>query len=312
LANGGGVNALDASTFTLKAAWVASVPSFGNTLVVSGDVVYAGLDLSTANILALDATTGLRRTTLPAAGAPVISMALGAGQTLYLGGIFDSVAGVTRHELADINGVTGTIGTWAPQDMQDSSGGSPMSMVVNGNTVYLAGNFTLVKGGGTWKNLAAVGATDGVPAAWNPAPDGTVTSIVIGGGTIFVGGSFRTIAGQARNRLAAFDVVTGNLTAWDPNVDGTVSALAFNANNVYVGGAFALVGRQNREGLAAVDATTGAVNPWHPIVDPAPGGAHPAAVTALGVGGRLVVAGVVGRSGLQPGESDAVVFYAAP
>ncbi len=312
LAKGGGVSALDATTFTAKTGWVASVPPFGNTLVVNDGVVYAGLDVGVGNILALEATTGVPVTTFPDASAPVISMALGANGTLYLGGIFDSVAGVTRHQLATINAATGTVGTWAPEDMPQTSGW-PISMAVNGNTVYLAGTFTLVNGGGTWKNLAAVDAATGVAAAWNPAPSASVNRVVISGGTIFVAGSFTTIAGQPRNRLAAFELATGNLTAWDPNADGIVRALAVNGNNVYVGGAFARVGGQLREGLAAVDAATGAVNSWHPIVDPTPvEGASPAHLSALGVSDRLVVAGVAGRSGLRSGESGAVIFYAAP
>ena len=79
------------------------------------------------------------------------------------------------------------------------------------------------------------------------------------GGRVYVGGQFTSIAGQARNFLAAFDEGTGAITPWNANVgsgsfSSGVLALAVTPDKVYVGGSFPSIGGQPHANFAAVSA----------------------------------------------------------
>jgi outer membrane protein assembly factor BamB len=72
-----------------------------------------------------------------------------------------------------------------------------------------------------------------------------------------VGGLFTTIAGQARNRLAAIDKTTGEVTAWNPNADGLVRSIVVSEGKVFVGGEFTTISGQSRAMFAVIDPETG-------------------------------------------------------
>jgi hypothetical protein len=296
-----GVAAIDEVTLAIKPEWRPQIPPYVDDVIVSNGVVYTSLDIAgngqgVSNLLALDAVTGsLMTPSYPLASAAVRALALG-GDTLYFGGFFMSVGGVSRNHLGAIDATTGALTSWAPNDAVPSAG-FPAALAINGNTVYLAGGFTLSNGAnGTRKNLAAVDATTGAATTWNPAPDASVFTLSISGNTLFVGGVFTTIAGQSRNHAAAFELTTGALLPWNPDTDGPVRALDVHGGNVFLGGAFTTVGGQYHRDLAAVDAGSAAVIPWNPIVSlplvPLPGDVFPnPGVTALAVSDRIVAVG---------------------
>ena len=76
--------------------------------------------------------------------------------------------------------------------------------------------------------LIAVGAfgAGSAQATLSPYPStgypqalgGSIYAIAQSGNTVYVGGSFRGFGGQARNRLAAFDLVTKEVLPWNPDV----------------------------------------------------------------------------------------------
>jgi hypothetical protein len=153
------------------------------------------------------------------------------------------------------------------------------SIVAEGDTVYLGGDFTQVTDtdGKTYtrNNLAAIDANTGrLLQSWNPnATNSNGTSKVRAmalsrdGSRLFVGGTFSRVGGTARGRLAAVDPTTGGLVGgWNAvNVEGSVWALATSVSRLYVGGDFTAVNGQARERLAAVDAATGALDStWKP------------------------------------------------
>ena len=118
---------------------------------------------------------------------------------------------------------------------------------------------------------------------------------------LYVGGAFQTIAGQARARLAAFDLPTHALASWNPGADGTVLALdtftdGSGVTTVYAGGEFAQAGGQAASHLAAIGGASGAAVPGF-----APGTTDDA-VLALDVDATHVYAGgrftSLGGSGL--------------
>lgn len=189
---------------------------------------------------------------------------------VYVGGSFNQIGGQARNSLAALDAITGAVTSWNPnvQEYLDVAGGifiigTISTLLVQGETIYIAGGFTHI-GGQPRKNLAAVNATTGTATAWNPQANAYVATVAISGETLYAGGAFTTIGGQARNRLAALNVATGSATAWHPDANDVVSTLAINGATVYAGGFFTAIGGQSRPYLAALATATGAATAWQP------------------------------------------------
>ncbi len=202
----------------------------------------------------------------------------------YIGGAFQSIAGVPRRGLARVH-ADGTLDAeWNP-DID----GEVTSLAIIGDTLFLGGDFTQV-GGAPRERLAAVDRATGRPTPWNPGADGTVLVLSAADDTVYAGGAFAQIGGAARGHLAALDATTGLATAWAPDADAPVQALALSAGLVYVGGEFDRLGGQWRSHLGAIDRATGETTVW----DPNPNDTVRALAT---VGDIVYVGGGFGRIG---------------
>lgn len=176
----------------------------------------------------------------------------------YAGGFFDSVAGVpTRnliHVLAD-----GTVDPlWTP-----AANGEVFALVVSGNRVFVAGQFTKIKKKKR-SNLAALDARTGKVLSWTCNTDTRVTALALKGSRLFVGGWFTMIQGVRRNGLAVVSAGSGTLEGWnpDPELHARIDALAIGERNVFFGGSFIAVGGQQRNCIAAADLDAGSVSSW--------------------------------------------------
>ncbi len=140
---------------------------------------------------------------------------------------------------------------------------TPVALVSIGGLVLVSGPFTTVNGQAR-AGLAALDATTGAVAPWNPAPDQLVWTLADGGdGTVFAGGRFTRIAGVPRNGLAQLSVASGAATAWNPApavTSGEVMTLAVSPATVIVGGGFLwFPPKRALSKLVAVDRATGAL-----------------------------------------------------
>lgn len=143
-------------------------------------------------------------------------------------------------------------------------------MLLVGNRLYIAGNFTTV-GGQAHKNVAALDATTGaVDSGFTAATDGSVYALAESGGRLYLGGNFRKVnTTNDRVRLAAVNATTGAFDAgFDPKIDtGLVSSLAVASGRVYAGGLSISLNpassppAPNPRSLWAFDAATGSVDP---------------------------------------------------
>jgi alkylated DNA repair dioxygenase AlkB len=185
-----------------------------------------------------------------------------SGNTLYIGGHFSMVSGLTRGSIAAVNATTGQATAWNP----GASMGTVNALAVSGGIVYVGGEFTSIAGQPR-SYLAALNQYEGTLTAWNPNPDAKIDTLAVSGGIVYAGGFFNSIGGQSRRYLAALDTSTGLATDWNPSLSPNPWALAVSGNTVYAAGWLTTVGDQARKSIAAIDATTGLATAWDPKSD---------------------------------------------
>ncbi|OQY73810.1 MAG: hypothetical protein B6D44_06160 [Ignavibacteriales bacterium UTCHB2] len=217
----------------------------------------------------------------------ILSLAV-SGDRIYAGGVFTSIGGQTRYNIAAINTITGeVIQGWNP-----NTNGWVWTISISDSRVYAGGDFTAI-GGYARNYIAAIDEVTGqVIDDWNPNADCSVQTITATTSTIYVGGCFSHIGGQDRNCIAALDTRYGQaVSGWDPNITGyipTVYSIALSGSLIYIGGDFSYVGDQERYCIAALRLEDGAVTDWDPR---ASGGSPAPEVRSLSVHGSIVYAG---------------------
>ncbi|MBI5709508.1 MAG: PQQ-binding-like beta-propeller repeat protein [Candidatus Eisenbacteria bacterium] len=221
-----------------------------------------------------------------------------SGETLYVGGQFDTIAGQPRGLIAAVDIPTGQATSWNPGATGNLYGYPAVSaLALRGDTIYIGGNFLSI-GGLSRHYLAALHALTGQALAWNPNPDQPVNVITLHGSVAYVGGPFWYVGGQRRYLAGAVDLTTGAATNWDPHITDRrrqyyepvpeVMALMVREGTVFIAGFWDSLGGQFRSGLGAVDAATGALKTW----DPRPAGGFPYSyVRALAARGDTIYVG---------------------
>lgn len=269
----GRIAALDAVGGTAT-AWDPSANGAVRVLRLDGTRLYTGGEftamggLERNRLAALDTavTSGIVDPVWdPSAGGAVEALALDGG-TLYAGGAFSSVNGVTRRNLAALDLATGTATAWDP----DANGAVRALLLTAGGALYAGGEFTAIAGLSR-DRLAALSSATGAATAWNPGADSAVHALAPsgGGGTLYVGGTFTTVGGLARNWLGEVSLGNGIATSWNPApAAGTgVYALAVDSFTLYVAGDFAEIDGEPRGRVAAFDMSVPEILDWSPPID---------------------------------------------
>jgi hypothetical protein len=223
----------------------------------SNGVVYLGGKLDgTGGIAAVNASTGALLWQVPA-NNDVRALALSAdGSTLYAGGNFTTVNGVTHRHVAALSTADHSLVT----AFKGVAGGAVRDLIVSGNDLYVAGKITTL-GGVPQRGIGAMNAATGArDASFTFAADGDVLGLALTGSRLILSGSFTQINGSPRSNLATIDLSTNTLTSWAP------AKLCSNCNqyfDVQTDGVNAYVaGSGNAAG--AFSLTTG-LQPWRII-----------------------------------------------
>jgi hypothetical protein len=328
-----GINWLDRSNFALLSdathePWPFTVDLSGggniNTIAVKGNVLYIGGHFnligrsSRHNLAAFDLTTGDLLPWNPSIDgvnaqdvtAEVYNIRI-KDNLLYVAGRFYTVNAnttpVTRPGLAAIDLTSGTANAWNPS----VGDGKTTDQYVNSidlvnNTVYAAGNFSLIGGNNARGNLAAIDATSGAVLPWAPMSNGAVYKIRVAPNAAYVVGDFANgIGGQIRDaRIAALDLSGGKTLPWDTLFGGQVADIALSATDLYVAGNFSYVGKSlaNRPGLCSFSLATGALSSWVP--DNGDGGEGGYEVQTITISPtKLYIGGYINFFGLENREN---------
>lgn len=231
----------------------------------------------------------------------------------YVGGSFSNVGGNTTY-----NGVVHILSTGALDTSFVSPDlGSPTVYALaydqTHNVLFIGGSWFGAEGDRL--GLAAVNASTGTFLEWyaNISDFTSVRTLSLSGNTLYVGGGFTSVAGNARNGLAAIDITniltdtTGILTSWDPSVTGgEVYTIQVDADegSVYIGGSFTSVGLDARNYLAEINSTTGAATAWNPDSSSFVDVLKIDSASTIFVGGRFSTIGSATRRGLALIDRD--------
>jgi hypothetical protein len=212
----------------------------------------------------------------PETDGEVYALTEADGGIVYVGGLFSTINGVARNNLAAIDHLTGAV----LPGFDPNVDGPVFALENRGGMLYVGGSFSMVNGSLPATNLAAFAdASSASPGSadpmWTPNPDAPVHDLAVAGSHLYVGGEFANIAGSSIGRLAALslsDFATPPTAdaGWTPNPDGIVYALATDDFLfVYAGGDFANIGGAARSGLAALPVVESAIGATADAWDPA-------------------------------------------
>jgi hypothetical protein len=210
---------------------VFAIAQIGDTIYIGGSFTQVG-GQPRANLAAISASTGRVTPWNPGTNpvGTVYALEPGPGNTLYVGGMFGSIAGVSRTRAAQLR-LDGTATSWAP-----TVNGRIDAFAVRGSRVYLGGRFTAVNGA-TRNRLAAVTADTGALVGWNPNADGFVWDIDIAAeGTVWVGGFFTVVAGQVRKGVVALHPDTGAAGSFRQQERVPAYDIVVTSNRVFIAG----------------------------------------------------------------------------
>jgi trimeric autotransporter adhesin len=248
--------ALNPSTGAAISSFNPNINSTVSALVVSseGGTVYAGGAFTTVGgvaynrLAAVSASDGTAVSAFnPNMGGSVNALALSSNDaTLYAGGAFTTVGGITRNRLVALDTSNGTSSTSFNPDMNNTV--SALVLSPDNTRLYAGGIFTTV-GGSTYNRLAAISTSNGSAiSSFNPNVSGGVNALTLtsDGSKIYAAGAYGTVGGTSRNALASINTADGSLnTTFNSSIYSIIvgfaalNAASLSATNekLYIGGA---------------------------------------------------------------------------
>lgn len=290
--------AIDLTTNTLT-SWNPDPGGYVYDIKAMGSVVYVGGSFSAiggqtrSKIAAIDAVTGLATSwnANVTTGSGYIFTIEADASNVYFGGSFSNVASSvpSRRNFAAVNTTTGAVTTLNPRPDDDVT-----VLLLDGATLYMAGDFTQVAGINK-PILAAIDVTTGSLTAFSTTlnsdlySNNYVYAFAVDGQKLFIAGDFLTINGVERARLAVVDKTTGELEPMeDRAIGGYVLTVSVSGGKVLTAGGYSgISGITNSLGCIALDETTGQATDWIPEI-PRPPAEHYIGTTYLHYQGNRV------------------------
>jgi hypothetical protein len=148
---------------------------------------------------------------------------------LYVGGVFSTIGGRRRANLAALDARAGRVAAWKP-----APAGDVATIFVHRGEVLTAGH----------DGFDVTSAANGRVVRWMHELKGVASAFGTRGPIVYLGGDarngFTAVAGRPRNNLAAINLVTHRFTPWAPNLARyvTVGKIVPSGGAVLVSGSF--------------------------------------------------------------------------
>ena len=237
---------------------------------------------------------------------------------IYVAGGYDQIAGQSRNfGISSFDPQTGHFTNWFAQG--DITYETSFTVYALNDRIYIGGHFHRTTTSGTYHYYLKVfddvtgEQIDDVAADYlmNNRSTTIVVNTITGSGTdIYYGGNFKSIGGQRRKNLAAFNAISGELLPWNPSPNQEVTGITSDQDSlIYIGGRFSHIGGKSRNRLAAISATTGLATEWNPDIQGVDNGdLNTGYVKGMIVqGGKLYIAGDFVSVGAEDRGSGAIV-----
>ncbi len=192
----------------------------------------------------------------------VSDIAVQSDGKILVAGLFTTIGGQARNNLARLDGTTGLADSFNP----DSDAGVGTIALQADGKFLVAGFFSSI-GGQSRQKIARLDPVTGLADAFDPNPDNSPYSVVVQpDGKILVAGIFSFIGGQVREFLARLDGATGLADSFNPEADGQfMEQIALQADGKVVAvGYCSHIGLLTRRFAARLDPGTGLADSFDP------------------------------------------------
>jgi fibronectin type 3 domain-containing protein len=216
-----GIGPATATSASATAPRVLTILPIGDRIYVGGSfdsvIDPSGVSFAVKNLAVFSASTGVADLSFKATTNNAVTSLTTDGTSLFVGGTFGTVNGLTRRGLAAVDPATGAVTGWNPAL---GTTGQVDALAYSAGSVYAGGNFTSVTGGGISSQAFAAkidGVSGTVDSGWHPTPNDRVRALNVaadGSGRLFLAGDFTSVSGgAATNKLAAVSLADpGNLS----------------------------------------------------------------------------------------------------
>jgi hypothetical protein len=202
---------------------------------------------------------------------------IATGNSVFLGGEFTHIyqLGATNddtafieqplHDALKLDAATGAIEPWDPFPAE-WLGASISNMTLNGNRIFMGGNFTHINSYDRPTFFAFRSSTQEVlPYRFDAYGTEIANTLKISGDTLFVAGDYASLYDTFNTSLRTLSLATGQEFTMNIPYIGTVDAMEVSEDYIFLGGSFSYTtGGVTRKNLVAFNRQTGAVASWTP------------------------------------------------
>ncbi|MBS1788054.1 MAG: putative Ig domain-containing protein, partial [Acidobacteria bacterium] len=186
----------------------------------------------------------------PSINGSVNAVAVQSDGKIVVGGLFTSVNGQTRSNLARLN-VDGSLDT----TFNLGTDGTVFALCIQTGRIVVGGSFTTL-GGQARANLGRLNADGTIDATFNQSANAQVYALKVQADyQVLIGGNFTMLGGQAHTRLGRISNTGALDAAFNPSFSGPVRAIGLQSDGrIVIGGLFSTVNNQSQVSLARLNA----------------------------------------------------------